>query len=280
MTTLVTGARGRVGSTLIELLHARGLPVRAASRAPEKPTDLPTDVPRVRCALDDPETFPAALDGVTSVFLYADASRIDDFLAAAATAGVRHIVLLSSSSVLVPDPAADPIARGHWAAEQALAASPITSTFLRPGAFATNALAWPHALRATGTVRLPVPDAHADPIHERDLAEAALAVLTDPEPRGGAHHLTGPESLTFREQLAVVARITGTAAEAEAVAPEEWKRGVSAYMPEQVADGLLAYWGRSDGAPMEITKAVEELTGHPARSFATWVEDHAAAFTG
>ncbi|WP_425585916.1 SDR family oxidoreductase, partial [Streptomyces thioluteus] len=95
-------------------------------------------------------------------------------------------MLLSSSSVLVPDPAADPIARGHWAAEQALAASPITSTFLRPGAFATNALAWPHALRATGTVRLPVPDAHADPIHERDLAEAALAVLTDPEPRGGA----------------------------------------------------------------------------------------------
>ncbi|WP_372410371.1 NAD(P)H-binding protein [Streptomyces luteireticuli] len=280
MTTLVTGARGRVGSTLIELLNARGLPVRAASRAPEKLTGLPADVPRVRCALDAPETFPAALDGVTSVFLYADASRLDDFLAVAATAGVRHIVLLSSSSVLVPDPAADPLARGHWAAEQALAASPITSTLLRPGAFATNALGWVHALRTTGTVRLPVPDAHAGPLHERDLAEAALAVLTDPDPLGGAHHLTGPESLTFREQLAVISRVTGMTAEAEPLAPEEWKKEVSAHLPEHIADSLLAYWRKSDGSPAETTKGIEELTGHPARSFTTWVEDHAAAFTG
>lgn len=120
---LVTGSRGRVGSALISLLHAAGIPVRAASAAPEK-LRLPPGVDPVRCALDDPATFPTALESVTSVFLYAEPSHIDAFLDAAEAAGVEHIVLLSSSSVLDPDAAENPIAATHLKVERALAASP------------------------------------------------------------------------------------------------------------------------------------------------------------
>lgn len=123
MTTLVTGSRGKVGAALIQLLHDRGAPVRAASAAPEK-LELPAGVEAVKLDLKDPATFPAALTGVTSVFLYAEPSHIDAFLQQAEAAGVQHLVLLSSSSVLAPGAADNAIAASHLAVEQALAASP------------------------------------------------------------------------------------------------------------------------------------------------------------
>ncbi len=56
---------------------------------------------------------------------------------------------------------------------------------------------------------LPYPDSHADPVNERDIAEAACAVLTDPALRGRSYHLTGPQSLTFAEHVAIIAAAAG-----------------------------------------------------------------------
>ncbi|GGO89405.1 SDR family oxidoreductase [Wenjunlia tyrosinilytica] len=277
MTILVTGSRGRVGRSLVTLLHSRGLDVRAASGSPEE-LSLPDAVPTVKCSLADPRDFPAALDGITSVFLYAEASQIDAFLERALAAGVGHVVLLSSSAVLSPDAADDPIGRSHLAVEQALAASPIESTFLRPGAFATNALHWARPIRATGSIGLPYPGAHSDPIHEGDLVEAALAVLTDARLRGGRYHLTGPESLPFTDQIAHIARAAGRPITVNAIGPQDWKAANAKYIPQAYADALVDLWKASDGSPVETTRCVEELTGHPARPFALWARDHAGAF--
>lgn len=277
MTVLVTGSRGKVGATLITLLQQAGADVRAASAAPEK-LSLPPGVSAVKCALDDPATFPAALDSVTSVFLYAEPSHIGAFLDEAVAAGVEHIVLLSSSSVLDPDAADNPIAASHLAVEQALAASPVESTVLQPGAFAGNALQWRWALESQGAIDLPYPGSYGDPIHERDIAEAALAVLTQPRLRGGTYHLTGPESLTFTEQLTILERAVGSPFPFNTVTREAWKESIAGYMPGAFADGLLNYWASTDGSPAPLTTTVEELTGHPARTFAHWAEENADAF--
>ncbi|MFF9915797.1 NAD(P)H-binding protein [Streptomyces sp. NPDC013457] len=281
MTVLVTGSRGRVGSALLDLLHGAGIKARAASK---NPADLspPDGVDTVRCDLSDPADFEAALDGVDSVFLYAEPSHIDAFVARARTAGVQHIALLSSSSVLAPDAAENPIAASHLTVERALAAAAADGAFeathLQPGAFATNALQWSWAIRSGRAVELPYPGSHGDPIHEQDIAEAAFAVLTDPGLRGSSHLLTGPESLDFTEQLAILAEVTGRPAASAAVTPEEWKRSVSAHIPEPFADALLSYWASHDGRPVPVTRTVEELTGHPARTFAQWAAEHAEAF--
>lgn len=281
MTVLVTGSRGRVASTLIELLHDAGLKVRAASK---NPADLspPGGVDTVRCDLSDPADFDTALDGVDSVFLYAEASHIETFVARARAAGVQHIALLSSSSVLAPDAAENPIAAPHLAAERALEAAAargdVEATHLQPGAFATNALQWSWAIRAGRPVELPHPGTHGDPIHERDVAETAFAVLTEPRLRGSSYLLTGPESLTFSEQLAILAEATGRPAASVTVTPEQWRASVADFLPEPFADALLSYWAANDGRPAPLTRTVEELTGHPARTFATWAADHAKAF--
>jgi hypothetical protein len=72
-----------------------------------------------------------ALDGITSVFLYAASSNIDAFVEQAVSAGVEHVVLLSTASVLNPNAEHDRPAKSHLDVEKALAAAPIESTFLR-----------------------------------------------------------------------------------------------------------------------------------------------------
>lgn len=276
-TTLVTGSRGRVGSTLVRLLHRAGHDVRAASRSPEQLTP-PTGVPAVACDLSDPATFTAALDGIDSVFLYAEPAGIDAFVSHAEAAGVTHVVLLSSSAVLAPDAADNPIAAPHLAVEQALAASPVTATFLRPGAFAGNAHQWAHSIRTQGAVDLPYPGSHTSPIDETDVAEAALAVLADPGLRGSAHHLTGPETLTAAEQIEILAKAGGRPVTAHAVSRTAWLESVSPFTPAPLAGALLDYWADSDGIPALVTGETERLTGRPARTFTAWAEANAAAF--
>lgn len=50
------------------------------------------------------------------------------------------------------------------------------------------------------------------------------------------------------------------------------------YMPGAFADGLLDYWASTDGSPTPLTSNVEELTGHPARTFAEWAKENADSF--
>ncbi|MET9852591.1 NAD(P)H-binding protein [Streptomyces sp. NPDC006450] len=268
---LVTGGRGAVARGLSSLLTARGVPHRLASREPDTPGTI-------HCDLTDPATFPEALAGVRSVFLYAEAAAIDAFVKEAASAGVEHVVLLSSSSVLAPDAADSPLAASHLAVERALLASPLRTTLLRPGSFASNALGWAWAMTSGRPVHLPYPGAYSDPVHETDLAEAAFAVLTDTSLAGRAYTLTGPRTLTFAAQLAILGATLGQPVPFEAVSREQWKSEVDGYIPGPYAEALLDFWSASDGLPVDLTGDLERLTGHAPRTFETWSADHADAF--
>ncbi|MET9884911.1 NAD(P)H-binding protein [Streptomyces sp. NPDC006430] len=290
MSILVTGARGAVARGLASLLAAHDIPHRLASREPDTPDmpdaadapdrpDAPDDAPDiVHCDLTDPSTFPGALAGVRSVFLYAEAAAIGTFVKEAVTAGVEHVVLLSSSSVLSPNAADSPLSASHLAVEEALLASPLRTTLLRPGSFASNALGWAWSLKSGRPVHLPYPGSYSDPIHEADIAEAAFAVLTNPALAGRTYHLTGPHALTFATQLAILGHVLGTPVPFESVTAEQWKSEVAGYIPGPYADALLDYWAATDGLPVEITDTVEHLTGHPARSFESWAEGRVDAF--
>ena len=282
MTVLVTGASGHVGRAVLDQLLAAGADVRASSRDPGT-AQLPAGVPVVAADLTRPETLPAALTGVTRVFLYAQPEGIDNFVQAAQAAGVEQVVFLSSASLVEPGAADNPIAQHHRAVEQALERSGLAWTFVRPGAFATNALQWARAIRAEGVVRIPYPQSESAPIHEADIAAVAVAALTgDTTPVRGypnaAPHLTGPESLTQERQVTLIGEAIGRGVRCVELTPDQARTEMGSFMPPQFVEVLLRTWAATDGVPATISDAVAQFTGRPARSFASWAHDHAADF--
>ncbi|QNE20251.1 NAD(P)H-binding protein [Kribbella qitaiheensis] len=274
---LISGGRGAVATQLTALLAAHGLDLRVGSTEPGK-LELPQGIPSIKLDLTDPATFPDALSGISSVFLYAESAHITEFVDAAVAAGVQHIVVLSSAAVLSPDAERDHLAKSHLDVEHAVRDSSISTTILRPGSFAGNASAWAWPIKSGRPVSLPFPGSYNDPIHEKDIAEVAFAVLTEPRFQQQEYTLSGPESLTFAEQLEQLAAATDQTITINRVTPDEWKKEMAEYIPELYADSLLDWWKSNDGKPVALTSTVEELTGHPARTFADWAQDHATEF--
>jgi uncharacterized protein YbjT (DUF2867 family) len=90
--------------------------------------------------------------------------------------------------------------------------------------------------------------------------------------------LTGPESLTQREQLAIIGNVIGRDLVFDEVSPETARRDVLAAWPPPVLDMLLSAYAAAVDRPAFLTSAIEDVTGRPARTFREWATDHAAEF--
>lgn len=266
VTILVTGGRGAIARALTTGLTAAGREVRVASREPSAVPGSSTY---------DPTGPSPALDGISQVFLYADPHSAPAFVKAAEVAGVKQVVLLSSlSSQGGPG---DP----HAKTERVIGSGSYATTYLRPGAFMSNAKFWSQMVRATGQIRLPYLDAEEAPIHEQDIADAALRVFLDGPGNGHdgrGYPMTGPESMTRRHQISVITDVTGTAIEAVDLTPDQ-ARAELRMRDEGQRETLLAYWASRVGSPHPIEPGVELLTAHSARTWSTWLADHPGLFT-
>ncbi len=273
MVAVVFGARGNVGRHVAAGLRDAGLRVRATSRNPSPGTGL------VAADLDRPETLPAVLDGARQVFLYARPLGVPGFVTAARSAGVRHVVLLSSAAVIHADIECNPIARDHHTVELALEQSGIDWTFIRPGMFATNALWWwARSIRTGSVVRVPYPQAQTAPIHEKDMAALAVTALTRPGHAGRAYTAYGPQSLTVRQQVEHIAQAIGREVRFAVVPVDEARVDLGRTMPPAAVEAVLGLWAAGNGKPAQVSTIVEEVTGHPAHTFAQWAHDHADDF--
>lgn len=276
MTILVTGARGHVGAAVLDGLLAAGATVRASSRAP-RPGEFPRGAEVVRADLADPSTFPEALADVRTVFLYAHPATATEFAAAARKAGVEHVVLLSSGSVLAADAATNPIAAQHRAAERALDDAGLGRTFVRPGYFATNSLRW-RSIRTDRVLRTAFPDAITAPVHERDIAAVAVHALLD-EPRNAAYPVLGAGPVTIRDQVAAIAEALGEPVRLAEIDVDTYRADLLTQLPGPIVDRLLQAGGSVPQLPAEVAvDAVPGLLGRPALTFADWARDHAADF--
>lgn len=277
MTTLVIGARGRVGREVLRQLVAAGEPVRASVRDLAR-ADLPAGVPVVAADLTRPDTLPAALDGVRQVFLYANVDGIEHVVTAAEEAGVEHVVLLSSGSVLVESAVGNAIAEEHRQVERALAGSSLRWTPIRPLVLANNALNWSYSIRAEGVVRLAHPDAVSAPIHERDIAAVAVAALRGSTAPAVRAMLTGGELLTQRQQIETIARAIGRPVQLIELSDVEYREHLGKFMPAEFADAVLDFLTRSlvEGSP--VTGSVQAVLGRAPVRFAAWAAEHAGDF--
>jgi uncharacterized protein YbjT (DUF2867 family) len=278
MKVLVTGARGRVGRSVMEALLAENVLVRASSRDPEK-FRAPLGVEVAAADLSEPDTMARALEGVNAVFLYAQGKKLPELMAAMKQAGVEYVVFLSTIDATNEHDYAQGNRRRHVEVEEAIAEAGFQYTFLRPGAFATNALRfWRQSIVAEGVVRIPFPEAQQAPIDERDIAAVAVRALVSRKLDGQALVLTGPESLAQRKQVECISTVVGRPIRLETITEDEARAWLGEIIPPAYVNLLAAQWRDEVGVASPVTDNVERVTGRPATLYATWVARNADAF--
>lgn len=278
MTLVVTGATGNVGRPLVAELAAAGARVRAITRAPEA-AGFPPAVEVVDSVAD-------ALPGASAVFLNSralDIAAMSALIGHARTVGVTKLVALSAINAdddFVRQPSR---CRGdrNKEIEQLAVDSGLDWVSLRPSVFATNfAGMWSMQIRAGDVVAGPYAEASSAPIVENDIAAvAARALLTD-ELDGQRVPLTGPQSFTNAELVAVIAAVLDRPLQYREIrAGAVRQRFIALGFTAEFADAYLAMLAETLDKPARVTHNVEKILGRPALTFAEFVSHRRDLFT-
>lgn len=283
---LVTGPSGNVGDEVVDVLLRRS-PAggwRVASRHPERMVERVAAAAEV-CRFDffDRGTWPAALDGIDTLFLLfplpgnkAAREAVVPFVQAAEAAGCRHVVYVSvfgaDRAKFIP----------HYKVEQALMASSMTWTLLRCSFFMQNL----HRVISThgtdiaerGELFIPAGRGLTSFIDARDAAEVAVLALTDPAAhRNTVHHLTGPAALSMDQVAAELTAALGfpvryTRPGLIRFAARLRRRGVGW---DTIGFMAIVYTLTRLGQNQPITGEVARLLGRPPRTLAEFLHDSA-----
>lgn len=273
---VVTGATGNVGRPLVRALAAAGEKVTAVSRGASAP-DVPTGVRHVRADLGDPKSLEPALEGAEALFLLTSGELLSrgigylsGVLDAARAGGVRRVVLLSSQGVGTR--------RHPPELEETVKRSGLEWTVLQPGGFDSNAFAWAETVRARRVAAAPFGDVTLPTIDPDDIAEVAAMTLRTSGHGGSTYVLTGPASVSPRQQVAAIGDALGEPVRFVEQTREEARAQMLGYMPEPVADATLGVLGTPTVEEQRVSPDVERILGRPGRTFAQWAERNVAAF--
>ncbi|MER5770724.1 NmrA family NAD(P)-binding protein [Streptomyces sp. NPDC001985] len=270
---LVLGATGKTGRRVVGLLRAEGRKVRAASRSGEVTFDW-----------GRPETWAAAVDGASALFLVApeDPSPVDALVKQAAAAGVSRFVALSGRGL---EHAPGDFGADMLEGERAVRESGAAWTVIRPNNFNQNfdEYIWREPLRA-GRLALPAGATGAAPepfVDVDDVAAVAALLLTAEggEHDGRAYELSGPRGLSFGEAVDIMARASGRPMVYEELTPEEYTAELLEQgAPPEVAEGMNAlFTAVRSGLISRPVDGVRELLGRDPIAFETFAERAARA---
>lgn len=261
-TTLVVGATGKTGRRVAERLAVRGLPVRPGSRSAEPRFDW-----------EDRTTWAPVLRDIGSVYLtyYPDLAvpgavdAVHTFVEVARASGVERMVLLSG--------------RGEeeaQRAEQVVRDSGMAWTIVRSSWFSQNfSENYFRDLVVSGDVVLPAGAVGEPFVDADDIADVAVAALTEPGHAGQLYEVSGPRLLTFEDAVGEIAEAAGRPIRYTQVTPE-------AYASALVAEGVPAdfvwlvnylFTTVLDGRNAHLTDGVQRALGREPRDFREYARD-------
>jgi uncharacterized protein YbjT (DUF2867 family) len=147
--------------------------------------------------------------------------------------------------------------------------------------FAANAVGfWGPQIRRGDVVRWPYLGVPTAPIDERDIAAVGVRALCEDGHAGAEYVLTGPESLTQREQIATIGEAIGRRLDIQEIPPEDAVRELTPVLSAPVAKMLTNAWSAAAGLPAFVSPMFEKIMGRPPRRFAEWAADHVTGFRG
>jgi uncharacterized protein YbjT (DUF2867 family) len=262
---LVLGATGKTGRRVAERLAARRVPVRLGSRYAETPFDW-----------DQPNTWAPVLQDVGSVYVTYQpdlaipgaAETVGDFAAQAADMGVNRLVLLSGRGE-----------EGAQQGEKAVQSVGVDTTIVRSAFFFQN-FSESFLLDGvlSGAIVLPAGDVAEPFVDADDIADVAVAALTEDGHTGQVYEVTGPRLLTFGDTATEISRATGHEVTYVSLTPDEYAAAALAEgVPEDTVDMLVELFAEVlDGHNAYLTDGIQRALGRPPRDFSLYAQDTAA----
>lgn len=262
--TLVLGATGKTGRRVVDRLRRRGLPVREASRSGNPGFDW-----------EDPATWGPALDGVGAAYIsyYPDLAvpgapeAVRAFADLALDSGVQKLVLLSGRGE-------DEAQR----AEQTLLATGADVTVVRCAWFMQNfSEDFMQGAVMDGQLILPGGEGREPFVDADDIADVAVAALTEDGHRGEIYELTSPRLYTLAEIADELSQATGRTISYVPVTVEEYAAGAADHgVPAEFVTFLTYLFGQVFGNNSYVTDGVQRALGRAPRDFATFAQAAAA----
>lgn len=263
---LVIGATGKTGHRVASRLEARGCPVRRGSRTSITPFDW-----------EAPETWAPALRGARAAYVtyFPDLAfpgaveKLESLCETARDVGVEHLVLLSG--------------RGEHHArlgEDVVRKSGVDFTIVRAAWFAQNfSEGYLRDPVLAGVLPMPGGDV-AEPILDiDDIADVAVAALTEDGHKGELYEVTGPRLMTFADMAAELSRATGREIRHIPISFEDFHANIAQAGGTFVADVFTAIARETlDGRNARTTDGVTRALGRAPRDFADFAR--AAARSG
>jgi uncharacterized protein YbjT (DUF2867 family) len=259
---LVLGATGKTGRRIVSSLRSHGIPVRLGSRSATPSFDW-----------NNATNWDECLEGVTAVYInYAPdlampgaTDAIGELVRRAKRSDVKHLVLLSG--------------RGEeeaQACEAIVKNSGIDWTIVRASWFNQNFSEGAFVeMVQSGKITLPDVSTPEPFVDVDDIAEVAVAALTQPGHAGEIYEVTGPRMLTLAEIAAELSRAAGRTIEYIPVPHEAFvQRIAESGAPEDVL-WMLDYLFATvlDGRNAYLTDGVQRALGRPPRDFADYARD-------
>jgi uncharacterized protein YbjT (DUF2867 family) len=287
-TVLVTGATGTVSTAVLRALKGRpGLRLRALVRDPAKGPGLQKEgVEVVAGDLEEPDSLPEAFEGVDILWLLTPASALEPSMGsnavfAAKRAKVKHIV--RNSAIKAGHDAPNRNGRLHALVEEAVKASGIPWTILRPHYYMHNLLSSAASVASDGMLYMNMGEAPVGMIDARDVGVFAAKVIEHPQRHAGKVYTpTGPESIDMASAAATLSRVVGTQVNYVALPPDAAQQAMLGFGLSRWFVGNVVDYGRvyADGWGDFVTSDFKDVTGHEPRSFAQFAADYAPAFGG
>lgn len=264
---LILGGTGKTGRRIAAGLEAKGIPYRIGSRSASPSFDWANET-----------GWDACLKGIETVYInYAPdlaipgaTDSIRAFVERAKRHGVRRMVLLSG--------------RGEaeaQACEKIVQESGLEWTVVRASWFHQNYSEGAFIdMVHSGQFTLPAGDVKEPFVDCDDIAEVAVAALTEPGHAGEIYEVTGPRLLTFAEAAQEISEVTGREIAYIQIPHDAFVAGiVDSGAPKEVA-WLLDYLFSTvlDGRNAYLTDGVQRALGRPPRDFKEYAKR--AASTG
>lgn len=263
---LVLGGTGKTGSRVAQRLSTKGVPVRIGSRSGTPSFDW-----------ENQATWADALQNVKAAYItfYPDLAvpgapeAIRAFCQLAVKSGVQHLVLLSG--------------RGEEEAkhcEDIVKSAGTAWTILRSSWFSQNfSEGFMRDFVLAGHIALPVGAVCEPFVDVEDIADVAVAALTESGHAGQLYELTGPRLLSFTEAANEITKATGHSIQYTQIPQQAFVTALTEKNVPAEAIGLLEYLFTTvlDGRNEQLTDGVQRALGRQPRDFSTYAQKTAAS---